>query len=69
VEKGYYRGEGEPIVSKTPLSSIQRVVNSVWKAVRMLEERPAPTPKGKLHGRRGYGDADIPTPDRDLDSK
>jgi hypothetical protein len=54
-------------MSKTPLSPIQRVVNSVWKAVRMLEERPAPT--GKLHGRRGYGDADIPTPDRDLDSK
>lgn len=45
-----YRG-GVPIMSKTPLSPIQRVVNSVWKAVRMLEDRPAPTSKIKLHGR------------------
>jgi hypothetical protein len=56
-------------MSQAPLSPLQRVVNSVWKAVRMLDERPAPTPKGKLHGRRGYGDADIPALDRDLDSK
>jgi hypothetical protein len=35
----------------------------------MLEERPAPSPKVKLDGRRGYGDADIPAPDRNLDSK
>jgi hypothetical protein len=53
-------------MTETPLSPIQRVVNSVWKAVRMLEDRPAPPPKGKLHGRRGYGDADIPAPDRPL---
>jgi hypothetical protein len=59
--------EGAPIMSKTPLSPIQRVVNSVWKAVRMLEERPAPTSKGKLHGRRGYGDGDVPVPDRTPD--
>jgi hypothetical protein len=65
----HYRGDGEPIVNKTPLSPLQRVVNSVWKAVRMLEDRPAPTPKVKLDGRRGYDDADIPAPDRDLDSK
>jgi hypothetical protein len=56
-------------MSKTPRSPVQRVVNSVWKAVRMLEERPAPTSKVKLDGRRGYDDADIPAPDRDLDSK
>jgi hypothetical protein len=55
-------------MTKTPLSPIQRVVNSVWKAVRMLEDRPAPPPKGKLHGRRGYGDADIPAPDRPPES-
>jgi hypothetical protein len=42
-------------------------MNSVWKAVRMLEDRPAPTPKGKLHGRCGYGDGDIPAPDRTPD--
>jgi hypothetical protein len=49
-------------MSKTPLSPIQRVVNSVWKAVRMLEDRPASTSKVKLHWPRGYGDAEIPTP-------
>jgi hypothetical protein len=54
-------------VNKTPLSPLQRVVNSDWKAVRMLEERPAPTSKAKLYGRRGYGDADIPAPDRTPD--
>jgi hypothetical protein len=63
----HYRGEGEPIVNKTPLSPLQRVVNSDWKAMRMLEERPAPTSKAKLYGRRGYGDADIPAPDRTPD--
>jgi hypothetical protein len=56
-------------MSQTPLSPVQRVINSVLKAVRMLEERPAPTSKVKLYGRRGYGDADVPVPDRDLDSK
>jgi len=56
-------------MSQTPLSPLQRVVNSVWKAVRLLEDRPMPTSKVKLYGRRGYGDADIPAPDRDLDSK
>lgn len=50
-------------MSKMPLSPIQRVVNSVWKTVRMLEDRSAPTPKVKLQGRRGYGDGDIPAPD------
>jgi hypothetical protein len=59
--------EGEAIMSKTPVSPIQRMVNSVWKAVRKLEERPAPPPRVKLDGRRGYGDGDIPAPDRSLD--
>lgn len=54
-------------MSKTPLSPIQKVVGSVWKAVRMLEERPAPPPKVKLHGRRGYGDRDIPAADKARD--
>jgi hypothetical protein len=54
-------------MSKTPVSPIQRMVNSVWKAVRKLEERPAPPPRVKLDGRRGYGDGDIPAPDRSLD--
>jgi hypothetical protein len=54
-------------MSKRPLSVTQRIVNSVWKAVRMLEERPEPSPKVKLNGRRGYGDGDIPLPRRDPD--
>jgi len=54
-------------MSKMPLSPIQRVVNLVWKAVRMLEERPAPILKVNLLGRCGYGDADIAAPHRTLD--
>lgn len=54
-------------MSKNHLTITQRVVNSVWKAVKMLEDRPAPLPKAKLNGRRGYGDSDIPSPDRDSD--
>jgi hypothetical protein len=54
-------------MSKSQLSLTQRAVNSVWKAVRMLEDRPAPTPKVKLDGRRGYGDGEIPSPDRTPD--
>jgi hypothetical protein len=48
---------------KSHLSVTQRVLNSVWKAVRMLEDRPE-APKVKLDGRRGYGDGDIPSPER-----
>jgi len=56
-------------MSRSHLSVTQRVVNSVWKAVKMLEDRPAPTSKVKLHGRRGYGDRDIPAPDRNPDGE
>jgi len=51
-------------MSKSHLSLTQKIVNSVWKAVRMLEDRPDPPPKVKLAGRRGYGDGDIPPPNR-----
>jgi hypothetical protein len=61
--------ESEPVMSKAHVSLTQRVVNSVWKAVRMLEDRPAPIQKAKLNGRRGYGDGDIPSPDRESDSR
>jgi hypothetical protein len=56
-------------MSKSHLSITQRVVNSVWKAVRMLEDRPEPLPKVKLNGRRGYGDDGIPSPDKKPDEK
>jgi hypothetical protein len=55
--------ESEPIMSKTLLSTTQKIVNSVWRAVRMLEERPTPPARAKLNGRRGYGDGDIPAPE------
>ncbi|MEZ0167876.1 hypothetical protein [Microvirga sp. TS319] len=51
-------------MSRSHASLAQRVVNSVWKAVKMLEARPAPPPKVKLNGRRGYGDRDIPSLER-----
>jgi hypothetical protein len=54
-------------MNKNHLTITQRVVNSVWKAVRMLEDRPALPPKAKLNGRRGYGDSDIPSPNRNSD--
>ena len=56
-------------MNKSPLSATQKVVNSVWKAVRMLEGRPAPAAKAKLDGRRGYGDDDVASPDRVPDEK
>jgi len=56
-------------MSKSPLSFTQRLVNSVWKAVRILEDRPEPPPKVKLNGRRGYGDGDIPATDQGPERK
>ena len=56
-------------MSKSPLSATQKLVNSVWKAVRMLEDRPERPPKVKLDGRRGYGDGDIPPPDQTRDRR
>jgi hypothetical protein len=54
-------------MSKSYLSVTQKIVNSVWKAVRMLEDRPTPSLKVKLNGRRGYGDGNISLPDRTPD--
>ena len=54
-------------MSKSPLSATQKLVNSVWKAVRMLEDRPEPPPKVKLDNRRGYGDPTIPVPGQTRD--
>ena len=55
-------------MNKGPLSTTQKVVNSVWRAVRMLEDRPAPA-RAKLHGRRGYGDDGIASPESKPDEK
>jgi hypothetical protein len=56
-------------MSKSPVSVTQRIVNSVWKAVRMLEDRPTLIEKPKLDGRRGYGDDGIASLDRTPDGK
>jgi len=56
-------------MSKSHLSVTRRVVNSVWKAIKMLEDRPVSTSKVKLHGRRGYGDVDAPRPDQHPDKE
>jgi hypothetical protein len=57
----------EAAMSKSHLTAAQKLVNSVWKAVRMLEDRPEPPPRVKLDGRRGYGDSNIPVPDQTRD--
>lgn len=54
-------------MSKSHFSVAQRVMSSVWKPMRMLEDRSEPPPKVKLNGRPGYGDGDIPLPDRTPD--
>ncbi len=54
-------------MSKSHLTAAQKLVNSVWKAVRMLEDRPEPPPKVKLDNRRGYGDPTIPVPGQTRD--
>jgi hypothetical protein len=57
----------EAAMSKSHLTAAQKLVNSVWKAVRMLDDRPEPPPRVKLDGRRGYGDSNIPAPDQTRD--
>jgi hypothetical protein len=56
-------------MSKGHLSITQRVVNSIWKVVKLSENRPTPVEKPKLNGRRGYGDDGIASPDRTPDEK
>ena len=49
------------------LETAQDVVNAIRKAVRRLEGHPAPASKVTLDGRRGYGDGEIPSPDKKVD--
>jgi hypothetical protein len=46
------------------LRATQDVLSAIWKAVRRQDAHPAPMPKVKLNGRRGYGDGEIPSPDK-----
>jgi len=55
-------------MNKRPTTLAQSIVNALWKAATALRGHPAPdsATKVKLNGRRGYGDGDIPLPDKDL---
>lgn len=56
-------------MSKSPTGITQDIVNAIWKAAQSLRGQPAPPAKVKLDGRRGYGDGNIPSPDRAPDEK
>jgi hypothetical protein len=55
-------------MSKKPTGIAQNILNALWKAAQSLKSQPAPPARTKLDGRRGYGDDDIPSPDRDHDT-
>jgi hypothetical protein len=48
----------------------QSILNALWKTAQSLRSQPQPAPpeRVKLNGRRGYGDGDIPSPDREHDT-
>jgi hypothetical protein len=56
-------------MSKGFLGAAHDVLNAVWKAVRRLDGQPASASKVKLDGRRGYGDGEIPSPERKPDEQ
>jgi hypothetical protein len=47
----------------------QDVLNAIWKAVRRLDGQPTQPSQVKLNGRRGYGDGEIPSPERKPDEQ
>jgi hypothetical protein len=55
-------------MNKIPTGTAQGILNAIWKAAQSLRGQPAPPARVKLNGRRGYGDGDIPSPDRDHDT-
>jgi hypothetical protein len=55
-------------MSKDFLGTVQGVLNAVWKAMRRLDGQSIEPSKVKLDGRRGYGDGDIPSPDKKPDA-
>jgi hypothetical protein len=54
-------------MSKNTIGFTQGIINAFWKAAQSLRGRPAPPACVKLDGRRGYGDGNIPAPDRHHD--
>jgi hypothetical protein len=49
-------------MSKGAIGIFQAIVNMLWKSAKP-NGYPPPVAKTKLHGRRGYGDSSIPSPD------
>jgi hypothetical protein len=54
-------------MNKGLLAIAQDILNAVWRLVRGGQAQPAPPPKVKLDGRRGYGDGEIPPHERNSD--
>jgi hypothetical protein len=61
--------KGELDMNKGLLAIAQNIVNAVWRFIRGGQAQPAPPPKVKLDGRRGYGDSEIPPHERGSDEK
>jgi len=55
-------------MSKNPTGLAQGILNALWKVAQALRGQPAAPGRAKLNGRRGYGDGDIPSPDREHDT-
>ncbi len=56
-------------MNKGFLAIAQDILNAFWKLIRGGPAQPAPPPKVKLDGRRGYGDGEIPPHERNSDEK
>ena len=66
---GLQRIKSELDMNKGLLAIAQDILNAIWKLIRGGKEQPAPPPKVKLDGRRGYGDSEIPPHERNSDEK
>ncbi|MEE1613469.1 hypothetical protein [Microvirga sp. CF3016] len=55
-------------MSRKPFEVAQGIVQAIRKAAQSLKGAPVPPERVKLNGRRGYGDNDIPSPDREHDT-
>jgi hypothetical protein len=56
-------------MNKGFLAIAQDILNAIWKSFRRGQGQPAPPPKVRLDGRRGYGDEGIPPHERNADEK
>ena len=66
---GLQRRKSELDMNKGFLAIAQDILNAFWQLIRGGPAQPAPPPKVKLDGRRGYGDGEIPPHERNSDEK